>query len=189
MNLLDHVRIGAKANRLANHRLHEAMASMTAAEFAAPRTGFFPSLAATLNHVLVVDIYYVAALHREADMRTRWERFAPCTEVGALAARQRASDERLIALLATLDAPALDADIFMDRTPSPSRTDRAGHVLAHLFMHQTHHRGQAHAMLSSTAIPPPQLDDFLLPSDARFRTDDLSALGWTERDVFGADAR
>jgi uncharacterized damage-inducible protein DinB len=31
-------------------------------------------------------------------------------------------------------------------------------VLAHLFNHQTHHRGQAHAMLSSTKLAPPSLD-------------------------------
>jgi uncharacterized damage-inducible protein DinB len=31
-------------------------------------------------------------------------------------------------------------------------------VLAHLFNHQTHHRGQVHDMLSQTAVPPPELD-------------------------------
>jgi uncharacterized damage-inducible protein DinB len=31
-------------------------------------------------------------------------------------------------------------------------------VLAHLFNHQTHHRGQAHDLLSQTSVPPPPLD-------------------------------
>ncbi len=31
-------------------------------------------------------------------------------------------------------------------------------LLAHLFNHQTHHRGQIHDMLSQTAVPPPSLD-------------------------------
>jgi uncharacterized damage-inducible protein DinB len=31
-------------------------------------------------------------------------------------------------------------------------------VLAHIFNHQTHHRGQAHAMLSGTSVSPPPLD-------------------------------
>ena len=64
MRLLDHVRSCVRANRLANRRLHAAMIGLPAAEFQAPRTGFFPSLAATLNHILAVDIYYIAALHR-----------------------------------------------------------------------------------------------------------------------------
>ena len=64
--------------------------------------------------------------------------------------------------------------------------DAAAHVLAHLFMHQTHHRGQAHAMLSSTSIPPPQLDEFLMPSEAHLRTADMAALGWSEAQVYAA---
>ena len=63
--------------------------------------------------------------------------------------------------------------------------DRAAHVLAHLFMHQTHHRGQVHAMLSGTSVPPPQLDEFLMPSDAHFRVADMAALGWSEERVYG----
>ena len=63
--------------------------------------------------------------------------------------------------------------------------DRAGHVLAHLFMHQTHHRGQVHAMLSGTPVAPPQLDEFLMPSDAKFRVADMAALGWDEAAVYG----
>jgi uncharacterized damage-inducible protein DinB len=34
-------------------------------------------------------------------------------------------------------------------------------TLAHFFNHQTHHRGQAHAMLSSTRVAPPSLDMIL----------------------------
>jgi uncharacterized damage-inducible protein DinB len=58
-------------------------------------------------------------------------------------------------------------------------------VLAHLFMHQTHHRGQAHAMLAGTRVKPPQLDEFLMPSDAPFRVPDMAALGWREEAVYG----
>ena len=39
----------------------------------------------------------------------------------------------------------------------PMRTQVA-QVLAHFFNHQTHHRGQAHGMLSSTKVAPPVLD-------------------------------
>ena len=31
-------------------------------------------------------------------------------------------------------------------------------LLAHLFNHQTHHRGQVHGLLSQTDVPPPSLD-------------------------------
>ncbi|TMA85157.1 MAG: damage-inducible protein DinB, partial [Deltaproteobacteria bacterium] len=61
------------------------------------------------------------------------------------------------------------------------RVDRA---LAHLFVHQIHHRGQAHAMLAGTSVPPPQLDEFLLASDAPVRAADLEGLGFSEADIW-----
>ena len=61
MDLAGSLRIQARANRLANRRLHAAMAPLSHEAFHAPRTGFFPSLAATLNHILAVD-----ASHRRA---------------------------------------------------------------------------------------------------------------------------
>jgi len=50
-------------------------------------------------------------------------------------------------------------------------------VLAHLFVHQIHHRGQAHAMLSGTRVAPPQLDEFFLVWDAPRRAAELRRLG------------
>ena len=60
--LARHLLVLARANRLANHRLDAACASLSHDEWTAPRTGFFPSIAATLNHVLIVDWYYLDAL-------------------------------------------------------------------------------------------------------------------------------
>ncbi len=50
----------------------------------------------------------------------------------------------------------------------------------HIFLHDQHHRGQAHAMLSGTSVKPPQLDEFFMDDDARFRGGDLAGLGWDE---------
>lgn len=184
MRVSDQLRIQAHANRLANHRLHGAMVTLGDADFHAPRVSFFPSLAETLDHILVVDLYYVGALHREAELAMLWERFVPSKTLAGLVARQRASDERLIAFCDGLDDTGCDTIVDMDRGTHVQR-DRAGHVLAHLFMHQTHHRGQVHAMLSGTAVAPPQLDEFLMPSDARFRVADMATLGWGEAQVYG----
>jgi len=184
MDLAGQLRIQARANRLANHRLHVAMEALSAADFHAPRVSFFPSLAATLNHILAVDLYYIGALHGEPDLPARYDAFVACVSLPELAGRQCASDERLIAFCDGLDAAGCGAIVAMDRRTHVQR-DRAGHVLAHLFMHQTHHRGQAHAMLAGTPVAPPQLDEFLLPSEPHLRVADMRALGWSEREVFG----
>ncbi|RQP23028.1 DinB family protein [Piscinibacter terrae] len=185
MELLPFLRTQVRANRLANHRLHTAMAPLSHEEFHAPRTSFFPSLAATLNHILAVDIYYIAALHGEADMEAQWAAFLPCDTVDQLAAAQARADERFIALLDRLVPEHLDEIIDLDRGSHVQR-ERRGHVIAHLVNHQVHHRGQAHAMLAGTSIPPPQLDEFLLPSEAHLRAADMQALGWDEQRLFGA---
>jgi len=174
----------ARANRLANHRLHAACLQLGDEEFHAPRTSFFPSLWATLNHILIVDWYYIAALYREADMRRAFASETPFDNMADLAAAQAASDQRLIDWCDRADEAALAAAVDMQRMDHVQR-DAARHVLMHLITHQIHHRGQAHAMLAGTRIAPPQLDEFLMPSESRFRVDDLAALGWNEAELFG----
>lgn len=183
MDLAGHLSIQAHANRLANHRLHGAMASLGADEFHAPRTSFFPSLAATLNHLLAVDLYYIGALHGDAGIVQAYRDFQPAGTVAELAARQVVSDQRLIDFCLSLTPEGCAAEVALDRGDHVQR-DGVGHVLAHLFMHQTHHRGQAHAMLAGTAIAPPQLDEFLMPSEAHLRVAEMQALGWREEDVY-----
>jgi uncharacterized damage-inducible protein DinB len=184
VDLLQHLRIAARANRLANHRLHAAMAPLSREDFHAPRTSFFPSLAATLNHILAVDLYYLDALEGVPAMVANYDAFVAADTIAELAPRQRGSDERLIAYCERLgDA---NAPVAMDRGEGKVQRDRAGHVLAHVLMHQTHHRGQAHTMLAGASIKPPQLDEFLMPSDAPLRAADMHELGWSEDAVYGA---
>ena len=189
MNLAQSLRIQAHANALANHRLHTAMAALAPEEFHATRTSFFPSLAATLNHILAVDKYYIGALHGDADLPGRYEGFVAAADLTDLAARQRRSDARLVVFCERLDDAACVAEVAMDRGGGHIQRDLAAHVLAHLFMHQTHHRGQVHAMLAGTHIKPPQLDEFLMPSDASLRQQDMAAMGWTEGAVYGTASR
>jgi uncharacterized damage-inducible protein DinB len=174
--------IQARANRLANRRLLGAVATLPDADFHAPRTSFFPSLALTLNHVLNVDHYYIAALQGDADMRHIWARYVPAPTAAELAARQDESDERLIAFCESLQPGDEARIVAFDRGAGIENGPREplGRVLAHLFMHQTHHRGQAHAMLAGTSLKPPQLDDFILLGDDKQRVADMAALGWAE---------
>lgn len=184
MDLVQYLRIQARANRLANHRLHAAMAALTHRDFHAARTSFFPTLARTLNHILAVDLYYIGALYRETGLRAAYRAFVPADDLAALAPRQAAADERLIAWCDAADAAAMDAMIEMERADHVQR-DRAGHVLAHLLNHQVHHRGQVHAMLAGASVQPPQLDEFMMPSEAHLREADMAALGWQEPQVYG----
>ena len=157
IDLPGQLRIQARADRLANHRLHAAVATLPRNDFHAPRASFFPSLAATLNHILAVDGYYLDALTREAAMLTRYRAFRPAGDAAALAGRQAAIDDRLIIFFDGLDAAGCAAEVEMDRGDHIQR-DHVAHVLAHLFTHQTHHRGQAHALLTRLGVRPGDTD-------------------------------
>lgn len=185
VDLSQSLRIQAHANALANLRLHAAMSELSREELQAKRTSFFPSLMATLNHILAVDGYYVAALAGDPDPQAAWTKFRPAIDLAPLAAAQRASDLRLLALCQGLDAEDCNRIVEMPRGGGRIQRDRAAHVLAHLFMHQTHHRGQVHAMLAGTSVKPPQLDEFLMPSEAHLREGEMMAFGWDERVVYG----
>jgi uncharacterized damage-inducible protein DinB len=184
MDLLDYLRIQAHANRLANHRLHAAMALLTREELQAPRTSFFPSLMATLQHILAVDVFYVAALHGEADMVAQYQALPRHEDLATLAPAQAAVDQRLIDFCEALDEARVNAEVAIQRDDHVQR-DRCANLLAHLLNHQVHHRGQVHAMLAGTAVAPPQLDEFMMPSEAHLRTADMAALGLQEDFVYG----
>jgi uncharacterized damage-inducible protein DinB len=166
-------------NALANDRLYQACAALRPGEFKAVRTSFFPSLAATLNHILTVDWFYVDGLEGGTLGPKAWEIEEPFNTVSELAEAQAKVDGRLVDVCEGLTPEKLVAIINLQRDGRVQQ-ERMEDVLSHLFQHQTHHRGQLHAMLAGTSLKPPQLDEFIVADDARFRGDEIAALGWSE---------
>jgi uncharacterized damage-inducible protein DinB len=177
-------RTGAYNNAWANHRLLSACAHLSDAAFAAPRTGFFPSLRATLNHILLVDLFYIDAIEGGRLGPAVFDDEEPHQSVAALHAAQARADRRLIAITDDLAAADLARIVEINRGHQTQK-ERLDRLLLHLFEHQIHHRGQAHAMLSSTAIKPPQLDEFFSEMDAQVRAPDFAELGWSEAMIWG----
>jgi uncharacterized damage-inducible protein DinB len=182
-SLIGAMRAMAYNNAWANHRLHSACAALSQAEFEAPRTGFFPSLKATLNHILIIDWFYVDALEGGSLGPAAWSHQEPCASLAELAAEQRSVDRRLIAFCRGLSQETLNGTSRVHRGHRV-QTERTDRLLMHLFQHQVHHRGQAHAMLSATAVRPPQLDEFFSAAEAPLRAEEFSRLGWTEAEVW-----
>jgi uncharacterized damage-inducible protein DinB len=154
----------AAYNRWANGRLYEAVGALSPAEIAAPRSGFFPSLLKTLNHILVGDTVWMGRLDGAGSGITSLDQILH-TDFAALRAARAAMDDRIVAFVDRI-APSQLAEDLVYRTIAgdPMRTQVA-QVLAHVFNHQTHHRGQAHAMLSDAKVGPPSLDLILYLRD------------------------
>ena len=178
--LVGHFVAMAGNNAWANHRLLTACEALTAAEYAAPRTSFFPSLRATFNHILGVDSYYLDALEGRDALRHYTEPDLDFADARSMRLAQAESDRRLIAFCKRQNDASLAQGIVLprpNRTPPPTSL---ASVLEHLFQHDIHHRGQAHAMLAGTHVKPPQLDEFFLAGESHLRRDELRALGLPE---------
>ncbi|WGR91049.1 DinB family protein [Bradyrhizobium sp. ISRA443] len=183
-DLVQTYRAFAYNNAWANHRLLTACARLSHTEFAAERTGFFPSLQRTLNHIYVIDLFYVDALEGGWLGPRAWANDVPCPSVAELKQAQRAIDERLIAVCNALTSDLLN-DVVRINRDTTIQIERRDRLLMHLFQHAIHHRGQAHAMLSATSVEPPQLDEFFAAGEAPLRAGEFAELGWTEATVWG----
>jgi uncharacterized damage-inducible protein DinB len=117
--MLSRYRMFAGYNTWCNARLYEAAATVAEADYRADRGAFFKSLHGTLNHLLVGDRIWMT-------------RFTGTGEV------PKSLDAILYDDFAAL-REARQAEI---EQPLPPALD-------HFFNHQTHHRGQAHALLSA----------------------------------------
>jgi uncharacterized damage-inducible protein DinB len=172
-------------NGWANHRLLAACVRLPQAGFVAPRTGFFPSLRATLNHILIIDLFYVDAMEGGTLGPAAWADPEPCETAIMLRNAQREMDRRLIAVVERLGMADLNRVVDIHRGDRIQR-ERIDRLLLHLFQHQIHHRGQAHAMLSATEVRPPQLDEFFSAGEAPLRATEFAELGWTEDTVWAS---
>ena len=175
--LVGHFVVMARNNAWANHRLLTACEALTPEEFAAPRTSFFPSLRKTLNHILDVDLYYIDALEGLDALRRYSEPDRDYPDAHSLRLVQTESDKRLIAFCERQTEASLQQDWHLPRPNRKPPPSKVGAILEHIFQHDIHHRGQAHAMLAGTRVKPPQLDEFFLAGEEALRRDELIALG------------
>jgi uncharacterized damage-inducible protein DinB len=145
-----HARLMAAYNTEMNARLCAAADGLTEAERREDRGAFFGSVQGTLSHLLWADTIW---MHRFDG----WEA-PPCGIPGsaalhqdwaALKAARRAADARIEAWALGLEEAWLAAPFAYRNSAGKEMPARPAWILvAHLFNHQTHHRGQVHALLT-----------------------------------------
>ena len=97
-------------------------------------------------------------------------------DLPSLTAAQVIADRQLVAFCEAQTPESLDVVARWTDSNGDTCTDPIHVVLAHLFVHQIHHRGHVHNTLSGTGVKPPQLDEYLLSRDAPLREGDLREL-------------
>lgn len=167
----------AENNLWANDRLHRAVLALGPGEFEAARQNFFPSIKETLNHILSVDLYYLDMLEEGGVGLGIFDRWTDFDNPARLAEAQAACDRDYLAFCDSLSADDLERRVDTDRGEDGHILERIGDLLAHIFQHDIHHRGQVHAMLSGTSVKPPQLDEYFLDFDLKLRREEVARLG------------
>jgi uncharacterized damage-inducible protein DinB len=148
----------AAYNAWCNERLYDAAAQLSDADYRADRGVFFRSLHGTLNHILVADRIWMKRLTGEGDAPNRLDAIL-FDRLADLRAARAAEDERIVAFVDSLPQERLDKPVSYSSLVNPALiTQPLWPVLVHVFNHQTHHRGQAHAVLTGLSVDAPSLD-------------------------------
>jgi uncharacterized damage-inducible protein DinB len=163
----EYFRILARYNAWANRRIYKACAGLAHEKYVKDRRAFFGSIHGTLNHILVGDRIWLGRIEGDGRPAPALDAILYGDFVALAAARER-EDRRIIAMARGLDGALLKSDLdYADSKGEPHRTPLRL-VLAHLFNHQTHHRGQVHDMISQTGVEPPPLDLICFTRSAEF---------------------
>lgn len=156
--MLQHFKMFAHYNRWANALVHAEAAKLTREEFNQKTGAFFGSMMGTLNHLLVTDRIWLHRFTGEGPAPKSLNEIL-FTEFEPLDAARKAEDERIIGWVRALSEGAIQGNFTYTPMTSPqSVTQKLGPALAHLFNHQTHHRGHAHMILTTLGKPSLALD-------------------------------
>jgi uncharacterized damage-inducible protein DinB len=156
----DHCRLMAHYNRWQNTSLCDAASTLTDAERRRDAGAFFGSIHRTFNHLWWGDELWLARfdgepkpkLAAQVDMNQPgdWQEF--------LAKRQQL-DERIIDWANTLTDAFLGTETSWVMSGTDIEMNRSTWLcVAHLFNHQTHHRGQIHCLLTAAGASPGPTD-------------------------------
>lgn len=155
---LQHVNTFARYNAWANNRLLDAAAGLSDADYRADRGAFFRSVHGTLNHLLVTDRVWLHRFTGEGQPPERLDTIL-FEHLDDLRDARHAEDDRIVRYVSRLTEEDLNGTISYRRVSTPEPiTQPLAPGLSHWFNHQTHHRGQVHALLTGIGATAPELD-------------------------------
>ena len=164
MITVSYVRMMSAYNAEMNRRVYAGAARLTDAQRREDRGLFWKSLHGTLNHLLWGDRQWMS----------RFDNWPPNTvpnpqsaglidDFETLREERFKADAKIEDFAQRIDEAWLAQDLvwFSGAAGREMRRPRTG-LLVHVFNHQTHHRGQAHAALTMAGVDPGDTDLFLV---------------------------
>lgn len=165
-----YVAMMARYNRWQNGSLYAAADGLGDAGRREDRGAFFKSIHGTLNHLLWGDSMWMSRFWPERVQK-------PDVAIGAsselvdewadLRRQREAMDALIVAWAGVVEDDWLAGDLtWFSAAIGQEVTRPAGLCVTHFFNHQTHHRGQVHAMLTAAGAKPADTDLFLMPDES-----------------------
>lgn len=157
----------ARYNAWQNRQLREIFETLDRATLEEQRGAFFGSILGTANHLLWGDRIWMSRLGLgEAPGVGVGASTGLTGSGGAWAVERFRTDGRLLLWAEKLRSLDLVGNITWYSGAAERWMSKPRSVLiAHMFNHQTHHRGQIHAMLTAAGVAAPLTDLFLMPED------------------------
>jgi uncharacterized damage-inducible protein DinB len=156
-----HFAMLADYNRWANRRLYD-MAEALPENLLKKDVGvYFRSLHGTLNHLLAADRIWMHRLDGQDSHPDRLNAIL-FDDLPSLRAARQLEDTRIVNFIGRLADSEFDTSREYLTLNGAPQQQPLRYILAHLFNHQTHHRGQAHAALTMLGVIEPQPLDLLI---------------------------
>jgi uncharacterized damage-inducible protein DinB len=162
------VRTMARYNAWQNVNIYDSAAALGDTARKQDRGAFFKSIHATLNHILWADKRWLMRLGAPPApvAKSIAEGLAQFDDWDALCAERTRFDGVIQTWADGLDSSALDGDlVWFSGAAGREMTSPKALVVTHIFNHQTHHRGQVHAMLTASGVKPGVTDLPFGPGD------------------------
>lgn len=155
---MQNYRMLAAYNAWANRLVYAAAADLSESELHHDTGAFFGSIFATLSHILTADRIWLNRFTGEGPKPTALNE-RPYDRFEDLRSARVQEDERIIRYGQSLTAEMIDGSLTYSPVSSPEIvTQTLWPALTHFFNHQTHHRGQVHAGLTSLGKPSISID-------------------------------
>jgi len=159
-----YVRLMADYNAEMNRRVYAAATLLSDAERKADRGAFWKSIHGTLVHILWGDSQWMSRFDNwpKPDVPIK-QSAGMIDDFDTLRARRVKADADIIDWAGRVDDAWLAADLqWFSGAAQKDMRAKKGPLVAHFFNHQTHHRGQAHALLTAQGQDTGDTDLFLV---------------------------
>ena len=161
MNLKSHFVTIAKYNTWANARLYKMAFELPDEAYRKNVGAYFGSLQGTLNHILTADRIWMRRMTGTGEHPDKLNAIS-FDDLSSLQTAREAEDDRILQFVEGLTEADLDQEWSYHTLDGTLHHQPLHEILAHFFNHQTHHRGQAHDILTALGVAKPAPLDLLL---------------------------